>query len=387
MQSRFIRILAKLGISVFAIVLILASLEAFFRVFNPQSEYAVVLAPWGFTHKPNAKIHYRWRNHWVPIHYNSKGLRGPEVPFEKPPGVFRILVLGDSWVEDMGSFYENLFTTRLERKLNRLYRSPRFEVINGGHFAFDHAQELMFYLKEGRKYHPDLVVVLYALDKADSRLVALENGRLVFHYYETFSRAQRISRSGITWIRTHSHFGSFLLNRIQAMSLGARLASFFYGRYPGEGTNGKAEPPRTPVAVFPSDHPNVAGLPRNVQEELRRKGIIQDEVGYRSEVDWHIWSRFKQEVEKDGARLVIFQVWPDSVFRFRENLPPLHIPAFNLKRIPGRGFALYQEAVKAGTYDPRLDSHRWGYGGNAEAAEQILGSLTGAGLLPPRSGR
>ncbi len=383
MRKRFLSILSNLGISACAILLTLFLLEVFFRLFLPQSEFGIVLSPWGFAHKPNAKIHYRWRNQKIPVSYNSKGLRGPEYSYEKPPGVFRVLVLGDSWVEDMGSFEESLFTTRLEKMLNRLYPKPRFEVINAGQYGFDHVQELMFYLKEGRKYRPDLVVVIYAMDSADLRLAQLEDGRLRLRYM-TFSRSRYLLRALITWVRMYSHFGSFLLTRIQAMPLGAVFSRYFYGRYPEGSGNGGPKSPAIPLAVFPPDHPNVANLSEKVQEELKRKEVIQSEGGFRTAIDWHVWSRFKKETEKDGSRLVIFQVWPDTVFRFREKFPPLDILAFNMSRVPGDAGVRLRKAIAEGTYDPFLGSHRWGYQGNEIAAQDILKSLTEAGLLPPR---
>ncbi len=49
---------------------------------------------------------------------NSKGLRGPECPYQKPEGEFRILVLGDSFVEAFSVSLEDLFIQRLEDALN-----------------------------------------------------------------------------------------------------------------------------------------------------------------------------------------------------------------------------------------------------------------------------
>ncbi|MFQ5912338.1 MAG: hypothetical protein ACE5JS_04075 [Nitrospinota bacterium] len=400
MHHRLRRVATGLGIAATAILITILFLEVAFRLFFPQGEYAIALAPWGYTHKANTKIYFHYHGRKIPIHYNSKGLRGPKYPYEKPPGVFRILILGDSWAEDMGSYYENLFSTRLEKRLNELYPSPRFEVINAGHYGFSHVQELMYYQKEGRKFHPDIVLVLYALDSPRGRYATLEDGVLRLHFQE-FSRVQHFVRAVITWIRTHSHFGSFALTRLQQLDAPKRfVASLFRTRprnaspkNPSQAKNAaqpKGPPRRTeeslgePLAVFPSDHTKVANLPRRVKKKLIEKGVIRDAPGERTMMDWHIWSRFKQETEKDGGRLVIFQIWPDSVFRFPKGTPPLDIPAYNIKRDPLFRISLYEKALADGTYDPLIDSHRWEYGGNAELAEFLLNTLTEEGFLPPR---
>ena len=60
--------------------------------------------------KPGA--HYEWKG--IPVDINSHGLRGPETNYEKPPGTFRILNLGDSVA--MGSrSWSNRFGCRARR--------------------------------------------------------------------------------------------------------------------------------------------------------------------------------------------------------------------------------------------------------------------------------
>ena len=49
---------------------------------------------------------------------NREGLRDVEHQYAKPPGVFRILVLGDSFVEAMHVPLESTFPRRLEERLN-----------------------------------------------------------------------------------------------------------------------------------------------------------------------------------------------------------------------------------------------------------------------------
>ena len=91
---------------------------------------------------------------------NSKGLRGPECPYKKPEGEFRILVLGDSFVEGYFISLDELFLHRLEDALNGRGDSRRYRVLNGGTGGYSSDQELLFFENEGHKYEPDLVLLV-----------------------------------------------------------------------------------------------------------------------------------------------------------------------------------------------------------------------------------
>jgi lysophospholipase L1-like esterase len=94
-------------------------------------------------------------------YFNSHGFRDYERPFEKPKGTFRILVLGDSYVEAFQVSLEDAFPALLERKLNENSASHRFEVLNLGQSGFGTADEYMRYLNFGVKYRPDLVLLAF----------------------------------------------------------------------------------------------------------------------------------------------------------------------------------------------------------------------------------
>jgi hypothetical protein len=53
---------------------------------------------------------------WVRV--NSKGLRGPEIPYVKPTGTYRVLVLGDSFTFALQVAEEETFVARLAEQLN-----------------------------------------------------------------------------------------------------------------------------------------------------------------------------------------------------------------------------------------------------------------------------
>jgi hypothetical protein len=91
---------------------------------------------------------------------NSKGLRGPEYGYERNTPSFRLLSLGDSFVEGYSVPDTGLFTTLLENML-RSESSPRVEVINMGTGGYSTDQEYLSYRSEGRKYHPDLVLLFF----------------------------------------------------------------------------------------------------------------------------------------------------------------------------------------------------------------------------------
>jgi hypothetical protein len=91
---------------------------------------------------------------------NSKGLRDVEHAYEKPPGVFRILILGDSYMEGMQVELDAAFPRLLERELNARAGRP-VEVIGSGVASYGTDNELLYFRHEGYKYHPDLVLLAF----------------------------------------------------------------------------------------------------------------------------------------------------------------------------------------------------------------------------------
>lgn len=125
-RRRWLANLVVLGLSTLVTV---AALELVFRTFFPQPLYAVEFAPWGFWHmrdicfvhgaepKYEKKI-LRGTEFVTHVCYNSFGMRDRERSVEKPEGVKRILVLGDSFGEGMEVEFEQTAGQVLERMLN-----------------------------------------------------------------------------------------------------------------------------------------------------------------------------------------------------------------------------------------------------------------------------
>ena len=100
---------------------------------------------------------------------NSRGYRDKERTVAKPPGVRRVLSLGDSFAWGASVEFEDAYPQRLERGLTRR-RHETWEVVNLALPAMntvDHAAQLA---GEGMDYGPDVVVVGYVLnDSEDSQ--------------------------------------------------------------------------------------------------------------------------------------------------------------------------------------------------------------------------
>jgi len=104
---------------------------------------------------------------------NSRGLREEELPLAKPPGTYRILVLGDSTVLGFGVAVAERFSDRLEALLNQEGRSVRCETINAGVPGYSLYHALVFLQREGLRYAPDLLIVESNFN--DRRMVAPEH--------------------------------------------------------------------------------------------------------------------------------------------------------------------------------------------------------------------
>jgi len=104
----------------------------------------------------------------VPVSINSHGFRDGEYPLEKAPGVFRILLLGDSLTFGWGAKAQDRFSNRLEASLDRAHDSGRrVQVVNTGIGNYNTAQEVAFYEERGRAFKPDLVILNYFINDAE----------------------------------------------------------------------------------------------------------------------------------------------------------------------------------------------------------------------------
>jgi len=122
-----------------------------------------------------------------PVRVNSYGLRNRELD-AKQGGEFRVLVLGDSHVYGQGLSDDEVFTTKLERRLHSLNESQRegsFNVINAGARAYSVNQEIIFLRTSGMQFLPDLVLLCFYVN--DLELVDTN---------EAYRRARSINNGG-----------------------------------------------------------------------------------------------------------------------------------------------------------------------------------------------
>jgi lysophospholipase L1-like esterase len=88
------------------------------------------------------------------IAINTLGQRDRSRTYSRTAGVPRVLVLGDSFVEAMQVDLEDTFTARLERRLG-------VEVLNAGVSGYSTDNELRAFVRSGRRYRPDLVLLVF----------------------------------------------------------------------------------------------------------------------------------------------------------------------------------------------------------------------------------
>ncbi len=88
---------------------------------------------------------------------NQFGFNSRDYPLQKTPGVFRILVIGDSF--NWAGGREGNYTALLERRFEHRDGSHKIDVINAGYPMTHTGEELAMLKKYGLQYNPDLVVL------------------------------------------------------------------------------------------------------------------------------------------------------------------------------------------------------------------------------------
>ena len=142
----------------------LVAIELYLRRFQPQPLGLSYRAPSGITlNIPGATVRYRRGEFDNRIHINSLGLRDREFSIAKPPGVFRVLVLGDSFAEGKQVAFEETFAKQLERALGVRFPRRRWEVVNGGVSGYGTADEIKLFELLGSALQPDLVILAFCV--------------------------------------------------------------------------------------------------------------------------------------------------------------------------------------------------------------------------------
>jgi hypothetical protein len=99
---------------------------------------------------------------------NRLRLRSPDRPLAKPHGVFRVALLGDSYVLGEGVLVEDIYATLLERELASV-RPGDYEVINTGMSGLSLEHAVKRYGELGLAYDPDLAIYGFTINDIEGR--------------------------------------------------------------------------------------------------------------------------------------------------------------------------------------------------------------------------
>lgn len=221
-RSRKTAILARLFMLLFGLLFAVALIELAGRAalgFDPLPGWAQGFnSRVGYELRPDENYVYaslsgEFENY---VMHNSRGLHDVEHVLHKPDGVFRVLILADSFGHAREVRLEDNFARQLEAWLNDTAPADlTIEVINAGHFGLGTTQEYLYYTTEGRRYDPDLVVLGFyvgndVLDNHGPLIKAWNATDTVDFPYTTPGGAIRqpgmaLPRRVLSWLRHNSY--------------------------------------------------------------------------------------------------------------------------------------------------------------------------------------
>lgn len=214
--------------SLLSLLITLAVLETGLRVCAPQDCIQPMMAQMDpeiiYTLTPNHSACLKGTStRMYRLTTNRLGLRDRDIPTNKPPNTFRIMLLGDSLSMGEGVQLEETYIEQLETMLKGQSPLP-IETINAAIRGYGTDQELILFQRLGRKFHPDLVILAFYLgndidDNWEGGLFKLEKGVLTqqtpnartslkFKYFSIQSRLQ--NTLGYSFLMAHSHLANWL---------------------------------------------------------------------------------------------------------------------------------------------------------------------------------
>jgi hypothetical protein len=117
-----------------------------------------------FELKPNQNTYFKL----VPFVTNSRGLRDRDYSLEKPEGVLRVAVIGDSFTLPSGVAIEDSYHSLIEERLNRWHNRVRYELINFAVGGYTFEQYLFTIRHKALAYDPDLILIGFCAGNDDN---------------------------------------------------------------------------------------------------------------------------------------------------------------------------------------------------------------------------
>jgi len=172
---RWKKAIGRLALLAASLVVALAAAEVAVRVAGIGSDQLLEPDPvLGLRHIPDKHGLSQAECYRARVTINHEGWRSPEVPLAKPAGTYRIVVLGDSFMDALQVGDDETFAQRLGALVEPRVGRP-VEVVNLGCASYGTDQELLALRHEGLRYDPDLVVLaFYAQNDVRNNVRALE---------------------------------------------------------------------------------------------------------------------------------------------------------------------------------------------------------------------
>jgi hypothetical protein len=135
----------------------------------------------GFRLAPQAEIlNTNHLDYWVRETTNSYGYADREWNPVKPPGVCRVAFFGNSFLEAVQVPIAEKVQVRFEEAANRALASRKVETAAFAYTGTGQANQLPYYDFTGRKFHPDVVILMFSnstdFSSNSAVLKSLENG-------------------------------------------------------------------------------------------------------------------------------------------------------------------------------------------------------------------
>lgn len=293
------RVLVNFGVLLISLLVMMGILEFLLAIVQINQKSNIYLIPGkGTTYIPSAYYRHT-KEGFSEGYFNSHGFRDYERTYEKLEGTFRIMVFGDSYVEALQVALKNSFPALLQKQLNNTSASVRFEVLALGQSGFGTADEYMRYLNFGKLYNPDLVILsFYSGNDVQNNSKILNREALAFYFvfdkngnlvldrslFENYENSMTFPQQLYQRIKRHSYLASLVSERLFLLRR-QNWNSYFKAQMSGDLQEERK------LGEF--SHMNIY-LP-----ELRERWKEAFDISK------GLILKFKEEVEKDGAKFVL----------------------------------------------------------------------------------